>query len=275
MAKLIDDTQYFKQNSNLTQKEQEVIKLNYRFRFFNSNQIQALLNHKSDSRLNGWLVKLTKEGYLIRDYKRIWGEGNKPAVYGLDKKGAKYLLNILKIKSRYLSNIAEEENVSSVTVNHSIKALDFYLAIRDYAISKGHSIDYYTERDLDNEDYKVILKPDGYFKYITKKGSADCFIEIDLETETRATFRQKIAKYLDYYYSDKWKKHFKEFPVIGVVCITQTRLENLLLDTEEKLKEYNNPPVEIKFTTFERIKDEGLGSDIWKVTFSEEFDSLL
>lgn len=259
----------------LTGKEKEIIDLVFRYRFLNRIQIQKLLGHTFHNRVNAWLLKLVKDKYLAREYKRTWGENRKPATYYLAKKGVRYLLKTKYKGNLRLKKLLHEERISLSTMQHSILAANFCLTLKDYAKSKGHDLEYYTEADLEQEQYKTILKPDAYFRYITPKGEADCFVEIDLETETRATFKRKMDRYITFYFSNAWKKNFTEFPTVGIICITTARMKNLIIDLEDELKGYKKSPMDIKFTTFEKIEKEGIGNIIWKTLFSNKLDKLL
>ncbi len=52
-------------------------------------------------------------------------------------------------------------------------------------------------------------------------------------------------------------------------------MKNLIIDLEDELKGYKKSPIDIKFTTFEKIENEGIGNIIWKGLFSKKLDELL
>ena len=50
----------------ISNKEKEIIKLIYQFRFLNRIQIQNFLNHKHHSQTNIWLKDLNQKQYINR-----------------------------------------------------------------------------------------------------------------------------------------------------------------------------------------------------------------
>jgi len=66
---------------NITTKQEEILKLLYRYRFLNRIQIQALLNHKDKRRIIAWLSDLRSKGYVEWIYSTDFTEKSKPAIY--------------------------------------------------------------------------------------------------------------------------------------------------------------------------------------------------
>lgn len=75
----------------ITKKEQEIIRLLYRFRFLNRVQIQALLGHKDYKTINMWLRDLREKQYVDRIYSTHYAERTKPAIYYLSVNGIRHL----------------------------------------------------------------------------------------------------------------------------------------------------------------------------------------
>ena len=50
--------------SKLTNKQKEILKLIYQYRFLNRIQIQALMGHKDYKTINVWLKDLRQNGYV-------------------------------------------------------------------------------------------------------------------------------------------------------------------------------------------------------------------
>ena len=61
-------------NFSPTPKQLEILLLLYRFRFLNSPQIQAILNHKYHHRIQTWLNDLLTKDYIGQLYvfKQVW-----------------------------------------------------------------------------------------------------------------------------------------------------------------------------------------------------------
>ncbi len=75
----------------LTKKQQEILRLLYKFRFLNRIQIQAFLGHKDPKTINMWLRDLRSKGYVEWIYSTHFAEKTKPAIYYLNLNGVRYL----------------------------------------------------------------------------------------------------------------------------------------------------------------------------------------
>ncbi|MGF7229035.1 MAG: replication-relaxation family protein [Candidatus Saccharibacteria bacterium] len=92
----------------LTKKQQEILKLLYRFRFLNRIQIQAFLGHKDPKTINLWLRDLRAKGYVEWIYSTHFAEKTKPAIYYLSLNGVRYL--------RTLTRTVEDEDKETAIV---------------------------------------------------------------------------------------------------------------------------------------------------------------
>jgi hypothetical protein len=92
----------------LTKKQQEILKLLYRFRFLNRIQIQAFLGHKDPKTINLCLRDLRAKGYVEWIYSTHFAEKTKPAVYYLSLNGVRYL--------RTLTRTSEDEDGQTVVL---------------------------------------------------------------------------------------------------------------------------------------------------------------
>lgn len=80
----------------LTKKQQEILKLLYRFRFLNRIQVQAFLGHKDPKTINLWLHDLRAKGYVEWIYSTHLAEKTKPAVYYLGLNGVRHLRTLTR-----------------------------------------------------------------------------------------------------------------------------------------------------------------------------------
>jgi hypothetical protein len=65
----------------ITTKQQEILKLLYRFRFVDRIQVQAFLHHKDKGRVSAWLKDLREKQYIGWIYSTDFTEKAKPAIY--------------------------------------------------------------------------------------------------------------------------------------------------------------------------------------------------
>jgi len=182
----------------ITNKQKLIQLLLYTFRFLSSRQIQEFLGHKDHRRINSWLKDLEEKGYIVREFKPIFGQLTKPAVCFLTAKGRGYIRSSHHYYfPKYLKKISRDKGVSkSFRIRSQIIAdwyLTFYhnLDVTDKEVKSKTGIDVidYLETILANGsekgEEKILLKaqfftsayfpsfvllkemkPDGYIRYL-------------------------------------------------------------------------------------------------------------
>ncbi len=97
----------------ITNKQNTILTLLLTFRFLNSKQIQQFLNHKDHRGINRWLKTLVENEYVERDFKPVYGNLTKPAVYFLTTKGRKQIKDIYTYYlPKYLRKISRDNKAS-------------------------------------------------------------------------------------------------------------------------------------------------------------------
>lgn len=165
----------------LTKKQQEILKLLYRFRFLNRIQIQAFLGHKDPKTINLWLRDLRAKGYVEWIYSTHFAEKTKPAVYYLALNGVRCLRALTRsvkdddgtiavapmypleeLRKRY-----KEPTRSQTYIDRCVLIADCCLALErqdDTNEAKGKKLRYYyqTEADylLERSYYHFVLDID-------------------------------------------------------------------------------------------------------------------
>src|SRR5258708_20442098 len=99
-------------DENINDKQLDILLLICRFRFLHALHIQKFLEHKSGSRISLWLKDLTGKGFIKRRYLKKVGDINKPAVYYISLKGARYLKNKNKYSDLIVKRAYQEEKRS-------------------------------------------------------------------------------------------------------------------------------------------------------------------
>lgn len=112
----------------ITKKQKVILLLLYIFRFLNSRQIQEFLRHKDHRRINSWLKNLEEKGYIVREFKPIFGTLTKPAVCYLTATGRRYIRNLHHYYfPKYLKKISRDnKSTKSFHIRSQIIA-DWYL----------------------------------------------------------------------------------------------------------------------------------------------------
>ena len=77
-----------------TPKQQDILKLLYRYRFANRIQLQEFMGHKNKRRIAEWLKDLREKHYIEWIYSTDFAEKTKPAIYYLGLNGVRYLKTV-------------------------------------------------------------------------------------------------------------------------------------------------------------------------------------
>ncbi len=255
--------------NSLTKRQVEILNLIFKFRFVSILQIQRLFSHKYSSRINKWILSMMQEGYIGRVYDRYVMKGRLSSILYLDKRGIVYIKNEYMLKgSGYFKKLSREEKVSFVTKDHSLKTLDIYILLLEYANEHGHILKYFSKAELSQMSLYRDIKADGYFIYETHIGKRGVFLEIDLESESSKTFLKKIRKYIDFYFTFKWSVSAEDiFPIVCIICVTHARKVFLLNEIEKIMRLYVDLLIIFKIVTFKDIQEKGFMSEIWLEPF--------
>lgn len=243
--------------SKLTKKQQEILKLLYRYRFLNRIQIQAFLGHKDPKTINLWLRNLRAKGCVEWIYSTHFAEKTKPAVYYLALNGVRQLRTLTgknkddndnviisptyppeELRKRY-----KEPTRSQTYIDRCILIADCALALEredDANEAKGKKLRYYyqTEADylLERSYYHFVLdiddapiRPNLIFcqDKLNKDGAEEKTVEsymLEVFDPTLPRYRMKkrlsdYVKFLDDE-GDTWKEETdtEKLPIILLVC---------------------------------------------------------
>ncbi len=271
----------------ITKKQQEILKLLYKYRFLNRIQIQSLLNHKDRKTINVWLKDLREKHYVEWIYSTDFAEKTKPAIYYVGINGVRYLKTldtypIEDIRKRY-----REASRSRSFIDHSTLIADCCITL-ERSHKKTGEIEtwhyYETEADyLGNGFYHFLadhelIHPDLCFSEEQNEGTNDAqtigsyLLEIYDVSFPRYRIKKRLKNYVEYLdeESAEWTKNTgdKDLPVILLVCsrtsdliYAKRRTRGLIADIWEK--EDEGRPY-IRFTTIEKLKEHGVMGKIWE-----------
>jgi hypothetical protein len=267
----------------ITTKQQDILKLLYRYRFLNRIQIQKLMNHKDYRRINAWLKDLREKDYVEWIYSDHFLEKTKPAIYYLSLNGIRWLKQqtttddkanecpaylLSELRKRY-----REGERSDKFAARSVLLADCSLALQaqtnpktkykvmtqaDY-VDPGHDYHFLTESDTITPDL-CIVKEEGVKNYL---------LEIFEATLPRYRLKYRLSKYVEFLSDDEWESGDNEPPpIILLVCPTTAdliyakhRTKNLL---NREWEENDDDRPHIRFTTTEQLKKHGVMAKIWE-----------
>ncbi len=245
----------------LTKKQQEILKLLYRFRFLNRIQIQAFLGHKDPKTINLWLRDLRAKGYVEWIYSTHFAEKTKPAVYYLGLNGVRYLRALTRtsededgsatVSSAYpseeLRKRYKEPSRSQTYIDRCILIAECCLALEQADIkneTKGKKIRHYyqTEADylLDRSYYHFILESELIQPSLVfckdrldddgkeEKTLKSYTLEIFDPTLPRYRMKKRLGDYVKYLDDEgsEWQEqtNTERLPIILFVCPRTTDL---------------------------------------------------
>ncbi len=280
----------------ITKKQQEILKLLYRFRFLNRIQVQALMGHKDPKTINLWLRDLRAKGYVEWIYSTHFAEKTKPAIYYLGLNGVRYLrkLTTPNEDGEQLPNYPPEElrkrykepTRSQSYIDHCILLADCCVSLRQQSTDKLNYF-YQTEADylLESSYYHFVLdseliQPSLIFcKDKLDDGKEETTLESYLlevfdPTLPRYRMKKRLGDYVKYLDEEDitWQEQTdtEKLPILLFVCPRTTdliyakrRTRKLIADSWEWKNEDEERP-RIRFTTADKLKQHGLLSKIWE-----------
>lgn len=278
----------YKDIPRITLKQQEIIELIYKFRFSNRHQIQKIMGHKDYRRINAWLKDLVEKKYLGRIYSHKLLENTKPAIYYLDTHGIlwckinmgyAYRDNDGEIPAKDMKKFYDDKHASETFRNHCIVLCDIYIQFKDREKEVKCEYEFLTKTELvtlnkggdDYEERKAYI-PDVYIDKLvqTKKDvdtSTSCLELFDPHVPKYA-LQYKVRQYIQLHDEEDWKYLSGldgQFPTILLILPNQAKLNRLKNYIQELLDEsYHVEDLVFKLTTYQKVMEQGVGSDIWK-----------
>jgi hypothetical protein len=269
-----------------TKKQQEILKLLYKYRFLNRIQIQTLMNHKDRKTINLWLRDLKEKQYIEWIYSTHFAEKTKPAIYYLGLNGIRHLKTLDTYSVEELHKRYREASRSRTYIDRCILLADCRISLIKEQTDKSY---YYYETEAD------YLLEDSYYHFMTEselvhpqlcfskekyKGKgrkntvtvASYLLEIFDATLPRYRMKKRLSNYIEYLDDDdEWEDGTDgdKPPIILLVCprtsdliYAKRRTRGLMVEIWEYDDE-DRP--HIRFTTAEKLKEHGVTTeDIWE-----------
>ncbi len=289
----------FRELPNITEKQNEITDLVFKFRFVNRKQIQRLLNHKDPKRINTWLKDLVDKKYLGRIYSHKLLENTKPAIYFLNNNGILWVKRRLEeeyetLDFKYFKKFYQDKHASQTFINHCISLCEFYVQFKVHerninANKKKPKLEYHFEtktemwvrRGLElypDEDFNELKQyiPDLYIEKInnpeyTTIKSSTFFLELFDPHMPRYAIKYRIKQYIKFKKEGRdWKLYSgtdNKFPIILLIFPHQQKLNGLTKFINEELRRsYESADITFLLTTYQKAMTETLvgKQTIWK-----------
>lgn len=257
------------QQEKITQKQQEILSLIYRFRFLNRIQIQQLLNHKDHKRINQWLKDLNRKEYLKRIYSTNFIDKSKPAIYYAGINAIRYF-KTLGLNNTYLKNLYRDNERSQSFITEQIFIADISLDL--LVINSKGQIKYSFETAADvtsNQQYIFMedLSPQLIFSKKTRDVTKQYILMILNSNTPKYMVKKKIKNYIEFYFTNEWEENIgQSFPTILFACESKALMIFAKKSAKYLRDDYQNPEeLELWFTMNNEILKYGIGAEIWEL----------
>jgi hypothetical protein len=261
----------------ITNQQQAILKLLYRYRFLDRKQIQSLLGHNDKKRSIVWLKDLRDKQYVTWLYDgQNLAEKIKPAVYYLNLNGIRFLrsLDVYPpdgLRKRYKESTRQPDFRARCGL-----IADCCLNLETQRLASP-GLDYAAVVRSDYDD------PGSGYHFLRELGPGLCFVkdvalpaavvttnyllEIFDNTTPRYIVKQRLKAYVAFLSEGDWELATgdAEPPVVLIACPTtaeliyaKRRTRQLLEDTSE------DEAIHIRFATVEKIKQFGVTGIIWE-----------
>ncbi len=252
----------------ITTKQQEILKLLYKYRFLNRTHIQALLEHKDKRRIISWLKDLRDKQYVDWHYDATdFIAKSKPAIYYLALNGIRYLREVGTYPDEELRKRYKEPGRTQVFIDRCLLVTDCCIALRakssgelkySFVLSADYADPESSHRFLDE------LKPHFFFSKQQGDETTNYFIESFEQTLPRYQLRKRLKDYADYLASE-WNDDNGPVPIALFICATMADLIYVKRRVKKLIEDdWSDEDLQLRITTLEKIQKHGVASMIWE-----------
>lgn len=276
----------------LQERDLNIVKLVYDYRFLNSEQIKALINGSERGILRR-LQKLFHHGFLDRPLSQIVYPltGTPKMVYALGDKGADLLATVSALDRGKIKWREKNKEVKDRHIQHTLMISNFRVCLKksldmipdaNLLFWEKENVkklkDYVYIRDLERGKIRLPIIPDGFLGIQDKRGKMYFFLEADQSTMTNARFFKKMKAYWNWWRQGGHTRRFgiKAFRVL-TIAKTEKRGENLR-EITKKADDQQTGSFMFWFTSEENYhldRPESILGPIWKTPKESNLYSIL
>jgi len=249
---------------SITPKQQEILRLLYKYRFLNRTQIQALLNHKDKRRIITWLKDLREKQYIDWHYDSTnFIAKSQPAIYYLSLNGIRYLRD-QEFPSQELRKRYKEPKRTQSFIDRCVLIANCCIMLRNNS-KDDTKYSYVLPADyvgLDNRfSFLDALRPHLYFSKRQGNNVTDYLLESIDTTLPRYQLRKRLKDYGSFL--DEWNDTNEPRPIALFACTTTPDLLYIKRRIK-KLTEDEDIDLQARVTTLDKVKVSGVTSMIWE-----------
>ncbi|HET8670600.1 MAG TPA: replication-relaxation family protein [Candidatus Saccharimonadales bacterium] len=270
--------------SKLTPKQQEIIRLIYRYRFITRKQIQSLLGHTDKRRISAWLKELREQQFVNWFYDRNDPyEPSTPAVYFLDINGIRFLRQTGEYAEGELRKRYKDATRQQGFIDRCLLLADCAVHLEARTKDDGVNYTYALEADYTDPSGSFCMLGDSEFIHpdlaFTKEAETDegyvnqtYFVQFFDLTMPRYMVKKKLKGYVEYFDSEEpeqWRQQMdqEELPIVLVACPTLAELIYAKRYAKKQLQDNEldeREDVRIWFATIQQVKRQGVTGLIWE-----------
>lgn len=219
----------------ITDKQLELLKLAYRFRFITSKQIAKYFKQKNLRTAQIQLNILSERGYLGKRHDGTYKIQGRAAEYYLTPKSTPILRKQIAEPSEGELKQSYTRTISSLRfINYSLVVFDTYLELKRLY---GDSLHFFTKPQLNTEQFEYFPHPlpDAF---MTIKGDHErhYFVEYFDDAVSIGIHGRKIAGYMKYKESGEWNDTGFDFPTVIIICQSPAMLKR----AEKRVRYFEN-----------------------------------
>jgi len=212
--------------SNLTTKQQAIIRLLYQHRFLDRTHIQALLHHKDKRRIIAWLKDLREKQCVTWMYDgNDFAAKTKPAVYYLGLNGIRLLRSLNEYPDEELRKRYKEATRQQSFIDRCLLLADCCVTLEtksvgDVQYSSVLQADY---ADPGSDHYFLNdLGPDLCFVKQDGDTTKNYLLEVFDATTPRYMVKKRLSDYVNFLDNDEWKRETgdEKPPIVLFTCPT-------------------------------------------------------
>lgn len=245
----------------ITPKQQEILKLLYKYRFLNRIQIQTLLTHKDKRRIITWLKDLREKEYIDWQYDTTnFIAKSQPAIYYLSLNGIRYLRSLNEYPTDELRKRYKDSTRTQVFIDRCLLIGDCCIALiaksndeLRYAFSLP--ADYTNPNDLHH--YLSEINPHLYISKHQGDNVTKYLLESFEQTLPKYQLRKRLKDYVEYLNDSN-----TESLVVLLVCANTADLLYVKHSVRRLIDD--NDDMQIRVTTLDKLKTSGITSTIWE-----------
>lgn len=250
----------------ITNKQIDILKLIYRFRFLNSTQIQQFLNHKDKMRINLWLKDLHNKKYINRIYSNKIGDNTKPAIYYSGENLFKFVRDNLEYGEKYLKNIYRDHQRSEGFIDRQMLVVDICLSLISINNKGEDRYEFMTAADVTSSSNYNFMKSLSPQLILTKNEDKQYILVLLDSNMPKYMVKKKIKNYIELFYENAWEENVgKQFPTVLFASETKALLIFAKKTAKYLLADYQNPEdLELWFGLNEDVEEHGIDAEVWE-----------